>query len=288
MSQIPTILTSLALSPRASAVAAEGLRLAAVFSAEAIFVHVGQDTPDIRDSLNRTLKAAGAENVPAERILIRSGHPGRTICEAARQTKSEMIVMGALDRDPPLVRVWGSVARYVARRAPCSVMLLPDPQSQHTAMQRIVAGVGTDAQSAAMVPLLLQLARSAKQAQLYFVREFSVAEARWAQKRGAGSSGEWISGHAEYIRQLSEDQQRELDEFLGGFDMSGVEVRTAGLAGYEGVEVISYARRQHADLLALPAPLRRLTIWDRFFRHPLELALRQLPCGLLLFRSSPV
>jgi hypothetical protein len=62
-------------------------------------------------------------------------------------------------------------------------------------------------------------------------------------------------------------------------------VHTAGLAGYEGVEVIGYARRQHADLLALPAPLKRLTIWDRFFRHPLELALRQLPCGLLLFRD---
>jgi nucleotide-binding universal stress UspA family protein len=284
MSQIQTILISLALSPRASAVAAEGLRLVRAFSAEAVFIHVGEDTPDIRDSLKRTLKAAGEENVPPERVLIRSGHPGRTICEAARQSKSEMIVMGALDRDPPLVRVWGSVARYVARRAPCSVMLLPDPQSQHTAMQRIVAGVGTDARSAAMVPVLLQLARSSKQARLYFVREFSVAEARWAERQGTGSSGELISGHADYIRRLSVDQQRELEEFLGGFDMGGVQVHTAGLAGYEGVEVISYARRQHADLLALPAPRKRLTIWDRFFRHPLELALRQLPRGLLLFR----
>jgi nucleotide-binding universal stress UspA family protein len=95
-----------------------------------------------------------------------------------------------------------------------------------------------------------------------------------------------ISGHTDYIRRLSIDQQQELADFLGGFDLSGVEVHTAGLAGYEGVEVIDYARRQHADLLALPAPLKRLTIWDRFFRHPLELALRQLPCGLLLFRPA--
>lgn len=285
MSQIQTILTSLALSPRASAVAAEGLRLSRTFSARPLFIHVGVDSPDVRDSLNRVLQAAGEPALPPDQLLIRAGNPGQVICDVAAQTHAQLIVMGALDRDPPLVRVWGSVARHVARKADCSVLLLPDPQSQHTAMRRIVAGVEIDRRSAAMITMLLQLARGDQHASLYFVREFSVVEARWADETARRQGGELISGQSDYIRRLTVEQQQELADFLGEFDLSGLDIHTAGLGGYEGVEVINYARRQHADLLALPAPQKRLTIWDRFFRHPLELALRQLPCGLLLFRA---
>jgi nucleotide-binding universal stress UspA family protein len=52
------------------------------------------------------------------------------------------------------------------------------------------------------------------------------------------------------------------------------------------MEIVTYAREHQADLLIQPTPYRRLNIWDRFFHHPTELAMRQLPCGLLLYREA--
>jgi nucleotide-binding universal stress UspA family protein len=286
--QRQTILTSLALSPRAAAVAAEGLQLASILSAQALFVHVGENTPAVREKLRQVLRPLpGGEAVTDEAVLIRGGHPGRAICAAAAETGAQIVVMGALDRDPPLVRVWGSVARHVARRAPCSVMLLPDPQSPHAAVRRIVASLPLNAESAEMVPLVLQLARGLPGTLVSFVHEFSVAEVEWAGNRSLGAGEQRGPAEAEvYVRERLRIEQELLADFLSGFDLSGVSVHLEVLPGHEGVEAVDYARRTNADLLAIPARARRLTIWDRVFHHPLELALRELPCGLLLFRPA--
>jgi nucleotide-binding universal stress UspA family protein len=283
--QQQTVLTSLALSPRAAAVAAEGLQLASILSARPRFVHVGQNVPAVREKLRDVLRPLpGGSDLPEEAILIRGGHPGRAICAAAGETGASIVVMGALDRDPPLVRVWGSVARYVARRAPCSVMLLPDPQSPHAAVRRIVASLPLNAESAQMVPLVLHLARGLPGTLVSFVHEFSIAEAEWAGDRSLGAGVQREPADAEvYVRERLRIEQELLADFLSGFDLGGVSVHLEALPGHEGIEAVDYARRTNADLLAIPAR-RRLTIWDRVFHHPLELALRELPCGLLLFR----
>ncbi len=281
-----TILTSLALSPRAAAVAGEGLQLASILAARPLFVHVGHDTPEIKKELMALLRGLpGGEHLKEDALVIRQGHPGRTICAVAGEVGASIIVMGALDRDPPLKRVWGSVARHVARRAPCSVILLPDPQSPHASVRRIVASLPLNVESALMVPLVLEFARGLPKAMVSFIHEFSVAEAEWAGSRSMGGNAHREPQDA---GSLVEDRRHTalemLADFLSGFDLSGVNVHLEALGGYEGIEVVNYAERTHADLLAIPARAKRLTIWDRVFHHPMELALRNLPCGLLLFR----
>jgi nucleotide-binding universal stress UspA family protein len=227
----------------------------------------------------------GGEALTEDAIVIREGHPGRAICAVAGEVDASIIVMGALDREPPLKRVWGSVARHVARRAPCSVILLPDPQSPHAAVRKIVASLPLSAESAQMVPLVVQFARGLPRTMVTFVHEFSVAEAEWAGSRSMGGNAHRDPQGPEA---LVEDRRRTalelLADFLSGFDLSGIEIHLEALGGYEGIEVVNYAQRTNADLLAIPARAKRLTIWDRMFHHPLELALRELPCGLLLFR----
>jgi nucleotide-binding universal stress UspA family protein len=283
----PNLLTCVALSPRSAAVVRDALRVAGLLGLRPIFLHVGEAGGDRSEKVAAIIRQASGDprrEIGEDQLLFRAGQPANVITASAAEVGSQMIVMGALDRDPPITRIWGSVARQVARTAPCSVMLLPDPGDRADVLRRIVVGIKMDEESAAMVKLALRLASESKENTVHFVHEFSVVEARWVTSGVTGRTGQ-SSSIDEYIRQRRREDQRMLHEYLSAFDTGDTTVRTASLAGHEGMEIVTYAREQQADLLILPTPYRRLNIWDRFFHHPTELAMRQLPCGLLLYRE---
>ena len=144
-----------------------------------------------------------------------------------------------------------------------------------------MAGVQLDAGSAAAMPLILQLARAGHRGSIDFVREFPVSEARWA----AGEQDGRPTSVEEYIQSRQVAEHHLLADFLSGFDLGGLDVRMAALPGREGLDVVAYppaAGRPHRSSRAAT----RLTFWDRFFRHPLENVLRDLPCALLLHRPG--
>jgi nucleotide-binding universal stress UspA family protein len=275
------VLVCLATSPSGTAVAKEGLRFASILGATAVFLNVGQDTPDRRRTLMELIDKAGKKNLEENALLIRPGNPYSVIAAAAAELRAGMIILGALNRDPAWARVWGSVARKIARRAPCSVLLLSSA-SPHRAGDRVVVGIGFDIQSAAAMPTILHIARESHSDSIHFVREFPNLENRWEEEDRARIP--LTSEERLLIRQKAEQQL--LADFLSGYDLSGLNIRIAAIAGREGMEVVAYARRQRADLVILPVARRRLTIWDRFFRHPLESVLMDLPCALLLHRPS--
>ena len=257
----------------------EGLRFAHLLEAAPVFINVGADTSDRRQTLTGLIQAAGKTDVDPSMLLIRSGDPYSVIRTTARELQSEMIILGALSRDPVWDRVWGSVARKIARTAPCSVLLLSSPTG-HRAGDRIVVGIGLDMQSAAAMPMILQLARQGPSESVHFVREFANLESRWGDNESANPL------ESEEYLERERAEQYLLADFLSGYDLSGLNVRIAALPGREGMQVAAYARRHHADLMILSAPRKRLTIWDRFFRHPLENVLMDLPCALLLQRAN--
>jgi nucleotide-binding universal stress UspA family protein len=287
MDQSPNLLTCIALSPRAPGVVRDALRVAGLLKLRPIFLHVGEAGGDRQQKVTEIIRQAWGEpsqEIGADQLLFRMGQPANVITSAAAEIGARVIILGALDRDPPMTRIWGSVARQVARTAPCSVMLLPDPGDRPDVLRRIVVGIKLDAESAAMVKLALRLAGGSKQSTVHFVHEFSVVEARWANSGVPGRAGA-SSSIEEYILQRRQEDEQMLRDYLCAFDTGDTDIRTASLAGHEGMEIVAYAREHHADLLVQPTPYRRLNIWDRFFHHPAELAMRQLPCGLLLYRE---
>ena len=280
MNESPTVLVSVALSPRAGAVAAEGMRTAKLLGGRAVFLHVGPDAPQNRTALRQALAAGGAGDAPEADVLIRPGRAHAVICSTAAELKADLIVLGALEREPTL-SLFGSVARNVARRAPCSVLLLTAPQ-QHPRPPRVfVVSLRMNETSAGMVRLVTDLARKQDHPALHFLHEFPVTEARWLADGGIGSEVRTD----DYVRLRTVAEQQLLADFLSTFDLAGTDVRAEALPGHEGLEAVRYAEREQADLLMVPAPDQPLHLWDRIFQHPMELALRRLPCTMWLYRS---
>ena len=279
MSEPQTVLVSVALSPRAAAVAAEGDRAAKLLGGRAVFLHAGDDSPANRAALREALAAGGVSDVPEKDILIRSGRAAPMICAAADELKADLVVLGALEREPTLT-FFGSVARNVARKAPCSVLLLTQPRQCPQPPRAFVVSLRMNAASVGMVRIAIEFARKQDVRELHFLHEFSVTEARWLADGGIGNEVRTD----DYVRLRTAAEQQLLADFLSAFDLSGHDVHAEALAGHEGLEAVRYAERRGADMLMVPAAEQPLRLWDRIFQHPMELALRQLPCTMWLYR----
>ncbi len=289
---IHCILACLSLaSERAQALAREAARLARLFQAELHFVHAGEDTPERRaflsDLLQYALHAEGISGNGASlhsaapllpNLLIEPGRPDKVIAAMARRIGADMIVAGALEREGLIEAFAGSVARRIARNAPCSVLLITEPRPEGNRLHSIVAAVSMDSASAAMLRFVSNLARRERTEIVHIVSEYELLGARDSM---GGIASEDALDHAE---QCETAEMLDLKDFVAGFDTSGLKIELACLKGREGSGAVEHARITGADLLVLPAPGRRLTFWDRFFVHPTEFVLQSLPCALLLYR----
>lgn len=281
------VLACVALSPRLRDVMAQAQRLAEVLEGEVRFLHVGEAS----DRALAQLRSASAEaGIPdssgddgatdGDAVLVRSGEPSRVICRTATEIGADLIFLGALEEEGLIQGVIGSVARRVARRAPCSVLLFTGEAPQDGRYKRIVAAVRYDGSSEEMLRLAAWLARRSESEALHVVHEYDPFSAGMRTI----SEVEDFDTEREARARAAEERSR-LADFLEGFELSGLNVSTACLRGREGVEIVRYAERHRADLLLAPRPARRLTIWDRFFGHRTELVLHRLPCSLLLYRE---
>src|SRR5271167_2229749 len=101
-----TIIICLATSPHATKVAREGLRFASMLDAEPVFLNVGPDSAERRKMLEEIVREGGSGEGDRGSLLIRAGDPYEVIAAAATELGAEIIVLGALKRDPALVRLW--------------------------------------------------------------------------------------------------------------------------------------------------------------------------------------
>ncbi|MHB1157928.1 MAG: universal stress protein [Phycisphaerales bacterium] len=272
-----TVLAPLALSPRAAAVACEAARWAKVLGAELVLLHVGPDEPAMRSRFDDLLREHGLSE---HRIIYAAGKPGKVIVRVAKEVCADLIVAGALEREGALSYYVGSVARRVARHAPCSVLLLTEPRVQASGSRHWVVSVRLEESSQRMLRLLRCVAERERPERIDVISEYKMIGADWALESDLDTRA------AEAQRQVIDRQeQAKLADFLMEADFMNPALRPVCLAGRIGFESSEYARREGADLLIAPAP-RRLGFWDKFIQHGVEFALESLPCALWLYRSS--
>ncbi len=93
--------------------------------------------------LRQKREEAWAADVVA-RYLQPYGRPGPAICQAAKETRADLIVVGSHGRKGFSEMILGSVSNYIMHHAPCSVMVIhPDSQRNHTPLGADPAAVGT-------------------------------------------------------------------------------------------------------------------------------------------------
>lgn len=81
----------------------------------------------LTDANSTLTKMVEDQKLPPEtEVLVREGHPSRTILEVAKETGAGVIVIAS--HDPGIADyLLGSVASHVVRHAHCSVMVVRNP-----------------------------------------------------------------------------------------------------------------------------------------------------------------
>jgi nucleotide-binding universal stress UspA family protein len=270
------ILVCLSTAPRAGNLAGEAAALARLYGAELHIVHAGADSPEARKRLKEILAEVGWEGDAP--MTLRAGRPDEVVREVASTMDADLVVAGALEKEGFAKEIFGSTARRLARRVHCPILLFTEPVVTGTPYQRIAVSTHTDQPTADAITFTLELAKRARTLELHVLHEKDYYD-RLAGKFAA-SEGQ---------RRLATRPSLELTTFLESFDFGQTEVKLAELEEGEGLASVAYGKRHRIDLLVYPAPSRPLTFWDRFFNHPLELVLGNLPNALLIHRvkSAP-
>ena len=120
MQKIDKILIGVAFSPNLKANVFEAVRLANMFDAELVGVHVGEKTDKKITDLNALLKEADVLKKTFN-IIWQEGKPVKVILQTCTQQNIDLLILGALQKENLYKYYAGSIAREITRKAPCSL-----------------------------------------------------------------------------------------------------------------------------------------------------------------------
>ncbi len=262
-----------AFSPRLTAVLNEAHRILKLLGSWPIIVHVGDETPATRVRLEEAIERSNFSEHPPI-CLIRHGSPSDILIEVAEEYDADLIVAGALAKEGLFKYYLGSVARNLARQAPCSVLLFTEPQVKPQPINRIHCAVEyRHGEKAAKIAA--NLAYWIKTRELYYTHSFTASELE---------SKKHTENRTELIRRLYREEDEKLNNYLKELDLPNVSYRTRCLYDVSRSTTINFTREIEADLFVLHGPTDRFSLWNRMFTQDLELTLQHLPCSLLLTR----
>jgi nucleotide-binding universal stress UspA family protein len=130
-----------------------------------IAVHAGwqmaavatQLADEAREALERGREAVGDQHVTSSRLL--SGNPVDCILGEVERRDASLVVVGSHGYSRPVGVTLGSVATYMLHEAPCSVLVVREPDELDQWPRRLVVGVDGSPESGTAVQAARQLAR---------------------------------------------------------------------------------------------------------------------------------
>ena len=137
LQKINKILIGVAFSPNLKANLFEAVRLANVFDAELVAVHVGEKSNEKKSKIDLILKDADQLKKPINTIW-KDGKPVDVILDVCATENIDLLILGALQKEDLLTYYLGSIARKITRKASCSILLLIKPSVERVACKHIV------------------------------------------------------------------------------------------------------------------------------------------------------
>lgn len=274
------IAIAVAFSPRLQTLLAEAKRTQTLFDAELVLIHVGSHSEKDDQFMTDQLEQAGLNNERV-RVVWESGDPAKMILAACKKEKVDLLVAGALKKEDFFNYYLGSVARYILRKADCSVLMITEPSAESNPFERIVihaedSPYATDAIKAGVYIGKLQQAR-----QLHIVREIKLYGLAMSV-----SSETTEEEHSETRKNMVQDEIRNVEKILKTMDTEGLKINIKVMSGKSGFELSKFCSRVDADLLVVGCPHRKMGIFDRIFPHDLEYIFADLPCDILIIQPK--
>lgn len=274
------IALAVAFSPNAKVMISISTRLAALFNAQLILIHVGTKTDAEKQQMDLLLKETGPSPNKVK-VIWEEGDPAKKIIKCCQDEKVDLLVAGALKKENLVSYYIGTIARKIMRKAECSVLMINNPTFESVDFKNIVINAEDSACIEDAISIGCDLGTKVNSSWVHIVRELKLY--------GLTMSTADHSSEEEYddVRQkLVRDEIEKVEEILHRIPIEKPKVNIKIISGKSGFELSRFAERKHADLLIVGAPPRRLSFFDRIFPHDLEYIFGDLPCSLLVVNTT--
>lgn len=274
------IAIAIAFSPRLQTLLAEAKRTQELFDSELILIHVGSHTEKDDQFMSDQLALAGLDNGRV-RVVWETGDPAKMILAACKKEKVDLLVAGALKKEEFFNYYLGSVARYILRKADCSVLMITEPSAESDPFERIVIHAEDSPYAIDAIKAGVYIGKLQKSRQLHIVREIKLYGLAMAV-----SSELTEEEHSETRKNMVSDEIKNVEKILKPLDTEGVKINIKVMSGKSGFELSKFCSRVNADLLVVGFPHRKMGIFDRIFPHDLEYIFADLPCDILIIHPK--
>lgn len=266
---------AIAFSPTAEAMLAEAARLASLFKAELLLIHVGKKEEAKELRVNEMI---GAANLTVSyKIIWREGNPEKEILKACREEQIDLLVAGALKKEKALQHYIGSIARAIMRKADCSVYMVNNPSVNPQPIQQIVVNAEDSAHVEFAIATACRMAELEGASWVHIVRELKLLGLTLAANDQCTEQE-----YNETKQEMLQDEVTAVEKILARIPHQKTKINIKMLSGKSGFELCKFVERKQAGLLIVGAPRQRFSLFDRIFPHDLEYVFADLPCNLLV------
>lgn len=274
--QIHKIGLAVAFSPTVTSLLAEAIRLAGLFHAELILIHIGENTPESQAKMNELILAK-AGDFKKIKVCWEKGDPVKKILEVTRKENIDLLIAGALKKENLVHYYIGTIARKLMRKTECSFLMITNPSPEPQPYQNIVVNAEDSefVEEAIAAGCLIGIKDQAHW--VHIVRELKLL--------GLTLSANEQCTEEEYTQSRNNMMREEIhavEKILERIPHDRLKVNIKMVSGKSGFELARFTERKEADLLVLGSPERRFSIFDRVFTHDTEYIFANLPCNLLV------
>ncbi|MDG1227158.1 MAG: universal stress protein [Polaribacter sp.] len=271
------ILIGIAFSPNLKSNIFEATRLANMFDAELVGVHVGKKSEKKKSDLKALLSEADSLNRPFKTIW-KVGKPVDVILETCSEQKINLLILGAIQKENLLKYYVGSIARKITRKSPCSVLLLIKPSLIRVACKHIVVNGLKDDRTEETIKTAFVFSENLSCNKITIVEEVSQHELH------VKVNDDKTLRKANIARErLTTRENQRVKNILDDINQKKITVKTQSIFGKRGYSIGHYAKVKRADLLIMNAP-GKLGFFDRIFPHDIEYILSELPTDVLIVK----
>ena len=277
MQSIKKILIGIAFSPNLKPNIFEAIRMANMFGAQLVGVHVGEKTNKKENQLAQLILEAPKLKYPIKTVW-QKGKPVDVILNTAVNEKIDLLVLGALQQENLYKYYVGSVARELTRKASCSVLLLIKPSVERVKCNHIVVNGLKDKRTTETIEASFLVSKALECKRITIVEEISQKEIE------VKVSDDYSLRKANINKEkLKRREDSRVNKILGNISTDGISVKIQSIFGKRGYSIGHYAKVKRADLLVMNAP-SKTSILDRIFPHDIEYILTELPTDVLIVK----
>ena len=277
MQKIDKILIGVAFSPNLKANVFEAVRLANMFDAELVGVHVGEKTDKKITDLTALLKEADVLKKTFN-IIWQEGKPVTVILQTCTQKNIDLLILGALQKENLYKYYAGSIAREITRKAPCSVLLLIKPSVKRMPCKHIVVNGLKERRTEETIRTSIFVTKKLSCKKVTIVEEITHEELQVQVNDDKSLRRANITKE-----RIKTREDRRVKSYLKDVDCSEISIKIQSIFGKRGYSIGHYAKLKRADLLVMNAP-SKLGILDRIFTHDIEYILSELPTDVLIVK----